>query len=66
MTHQVIEVIVQPNGETKIKTRGFVGSSCKQASQFLETALGVTSAEQLTSEFHQMAENSQSLQQGGQ
>ena len=65
MSHQVIEVIVMPNGQTKIQTQGFVGSSCKQASLFLETALGISSAEQLTSEFYQTENCSQSLRQGG-
>lgn len=62
---KIIEVIVQPNGETKIETKGFAGSSCKEASRFLEQALGLRTAEQLTAEFHQPAGQQQSLQQGG-
>ena len=65
MTNHVIEVIVLPNGETKIETRGFVGSSCKQASQFLEKALGVQAGEQLTAEFHQAAPTQQTQRQNG-
>jgi hypothetical protein len=64
MTNQVIEVIVLPNGETKLETRGFVGSSCKQASQFLEQALGMRVQEQPTAEFYQTTATEQLLRQG--
>ena len=50
-----IEVIVQPNGQTKIQTKGFTGTTCRQASQFLEQVMGSTTSEQLTAEFHQSA-----------
>ena len=33
---QTIEVIVSPTGETKIETKGFIGSSCRDASRFIE------------------------------
>jgi hypothetical protein len=62
---KTIVVIVQPNGETKIKTKGFSGSTCKDASRFLEQALGVASSDQMTAEFHQQAPQQQSQQQGG-
>lgn len=65
MTSQIIEVIVKPNGETKIETHGFAGSSCRQASAFLEAALGNRTSEQLTAEFHQTESTNQSLHQGG-
>ena len=65
MTQQIIEVIVSPQGETRVETKGFVGSSCRQASQFLEQALGVQSSEQLTAEFYQQEAAQQRLQQGG-
>ena len=65
MTDRTIEVIVSPNGETKIETRGFAGSSCQQASRFLEEALGTRAAEQLTAEFYLPALQSQPLQQRG-
>ena len=51
MTQQIIEVIVSPQGEARVEAKGFVGSSCRQASQFLEQALGVQSSEQLTAAF---------------
>jgi hypothetical protein len=65
MTSQIIEVIVSPQGETRVETRGFVGSSCRQASQFLEHALGTTANEKLTAEFFQQEAAQNHLQQGG-
>lgn len=47
-----IELIVSPSGETKLETRGFQGETCREASRFLETALGQAASEQLTAEFH--------------
>ncbi len=48
-----IEIIVSPAGEPRVETRGFTGSSCRDASRFIEEALGQRTGEQLTSEFHQ-------------
>jgi hypothetical protein len=50
---QTIEIIVTSAGKTTVQTRGFKGSSCRDASLFLEQALGQRTAEQLTAEFHQ-------------
>ena len=50
---KVIEIIVSPKGETTVTTKGFAGSSCREASKFLEQALGQQTSEQLTAEFHQ-------------
>jgi hypothetical protein len=52
---QIIEVIVSPTGETKVETRGFSGPSCRDASRFVEEALGQRVSEQLTAEFHATA-----------
>lgn len=52
-TLKTIEVVVAPNGTTRVETRGFSGASCQEASRFLEQALGRTTAEQRTAEFHQ-------------
>lgn len=49
---KTIEIIIAPNGETKIETRGFTGVSCRDVSQFIEQALGQPVSEQLTAEFH--------------
>ena len=50
---QTIEVIVTPDGQTKVETKGFQGDSCRDASRFIEEALGGRLSEQLTAEFHQ-------------
>ncbi|MEQ8788671.1 MAG: DUF2997 domain-containing protein [Pirellulaceae bacterium] len=52
---KIIEIVVSPTGETKIETKGFAGAECREASRFLETALGKQTAEQLTAEFHQVS-----------
>ncbi len=65
MTQPIIEVFVSPQGETRVETKGFAGSSCRQASQFLEQALGAQASEQLTAEFYQQEAVKQCLQQGG-
>ena len=60
---RTIEIVVSPTGQTQVQTKGFVGSECRQASQFIEQALGQRTGEQLTSEFHQQANQQQSNQQ---
>ena len=42
-----IELIVSPDGSSRVETHGFVGSQCQQASRFLELALGQKKSEQL-------------------
>ena len=61
--NRTIEIVVSPNGQTQVQTKGFVGSECRQASQFIEQALGTRTQEQLTAEFHQQADQQQSHQQ---
>jgi len=61
---KTIEIIVSPKGETTVTTKGFAGSSCREASQFIETALGQRNSEQLTAEFHQQVPQQQLSQQG--
>ncbi len=50
---KTIEITVSPEGKTTVQTRGFAGSSCRDASKFLEQALGQRTSEELTAEFHQ-------------
>ena len=61
---RTIEITVSPEGATSIKTTGFTGSSCKDATRDLERALGVTGREQLTPEFFQQASAGEQLRQG--
>lgn len=57
---KIVEVIVSPSGETRVQTKGFFGSGCRDASRFVEEALGQRIGEQLTSEFHQSTSLKQS------
>ena len=65
MKSQTIEVVISPQGETRVETKGFAGSSCRQASQFLEQALGTAANEKLTAEFYQQEAAQNRIQQGG-
>jgi hypothetical protein len=56
---RIIEVIVNPKGETTVQTKGYAGSDCLQASKFLEQALGVVSQQQHTAEFYEVSNSTQ-------
>jgi hypothetical protein len=60
---KVIEITVDPKGGTKVETKGFTGAECREASRFVEQALGARTAEQLTAEFYQAQEARQHLRQ---
>ncbi len=60
---KVIEITVDPKGEATVQTRGFAGSECREASRFVEQALGQKTAEILTPEFYQGQQADQSLKQ---
>jgi hypothetical protein len=60
---KTIEIIFGPKGETTVQTKGFSGGECKEASKFVEQALGQQTAETLTAEFHQGQTTSQDLRQ---
>lgn len=61
--NKIIEIIVSPTGETRVETKGFTGNSCREASRFLERALGTRTAEHFTAEFHHTEQTSQKVQQ---
>jgi len=60
---KTIEITVSASGETKVETRGFTGPECREASRFVEQALGRKTAETLTAEFHQGQQACQELRQ---
>ena len=61
---KIIEITVTADGESKVETSGFIGAECRDASRFIEQALGVTKREKLKSEFHQsQCSNSQRTRQ---
>ena len=64
MTQKRIEITVSPEGATSIKTTGFSGSSCKDATRDLEKALGVAGRESLLPEFYNQTRTGEQLRQG--
>ena len=50
--NKIIEIIITPDGKTTVETKGFVGASCRDASKFIEEALGESTGEQRTAEFY--------------
>ena len=61
---KTIEIVVAPDGQTRVETRGFNGSECRQVSQFIEQALGQQTDELLKAEFYQTASSEQRVQEG--
>lgn len=49
-----IEILFGPNGERIIETFGFTGPECKQASAFIENALGRSRDTIVKAEWHAM------------
>ncbi len=61
--NKTIEITIGPKGDTKVETKGFSGGECRDASKFVEQALGQRTAETLTAEFHQGQQTGQDLRQ---
>ena len=60
-----IEIVISPDGQTRLETKGFAGRSCQEASRFLERALGRSESDQRTSEFYrQRTDQAQHLEEG--
>ena len=62
-TKKIVRVIVGPRGETRVETKGFSGGECREASRFLEQALGQPVGEQFTAEFYQAQSTEQQIRQ---
>ena len=60
---KMIEITIDSKGQSKVETRGFTGSECREASKFLEQALGQRIDEKLTAEFYQAQSSEQQLKQ---
>ena len=60
---RTIEIVVSATGETNVTTKGFSGASCRDASRFIEQALGQQISDSLTAEFHQTETNEQAIRQ---
>ena len=64
MSEKKIEITVSPEGAVSIKTSGFTGSSCKDATRDIERALGVAGRESLLPEYFQQQAGRSQIQQG--
>jgi hypothetical protein len=53
MSEKKIEITVSTEGAVNIKTSGFTGSSCRDATRDIERALGVSGTEHLLPEYFQ-------------
>ena len=60
---KIIEITVDAKGQAKVETRGFTGGDCREASKFIEQALGQGVDEKLTAEFYQSQASNQQLKQ---
>ncbi|QEH32085.1 hypothetical protein OJF2_05540 [Aquisphaera giovannonii] len=49
---KTIEITVDAKGNATVAIRGFAGPECREASRFLERALGPTATERLTAEYY--------------
>lgn len=61
---KTIEITVDPEGGVAVKTKGFTGSTCKDASRFIEQALGQAGTEKLLPEYFQQVGASGQIRQG--
>ena len=61
---KTIEIIIAPDGQSRVETKGFTSSECRQASQFIERALGQQTNELLKAEFYQTASSQEHVQEG--
>jgi hypothetical protein len=61
---KTIEITVSPEGAVNIKTAGFTGSSCRDATRDIERALGVAGREHLLPDFYNQTSAGQQVQQG--
>ena len=60
-----IEIVVDTKGQSKVQTKGFAGSTCVEASKFIEQALGQRTEMRMTPEFfHAQVNQSQNAANG--
>jgi hypothetical protein len=64
MREKTIQITVSPEGAVSIKTSGFTGSSCKDATRDIERALGVSGREHLLPEYFNQTSTGEQIQQG--
>ena len=64
MSEKTITITVSPEGSVSIKTAGFTGSSCRDATRDLERALGASGREHLLPEYFNQTSTGEQLRQG--
>jgi len=52
---KTIEVVIDQNADVTVSTSGFVGAECKKATADLERALGKTTKDTVTADYHKRA-----------
>jgi len=57
---QLIRMNFKPTGQVVIKSEGYSGEDCRAATKPYEDALGLKQAEDLTQEYYQVREETQS------
>jgi len=62
--NRTIEIIVSPDGKSRVETKGFSGGECRAASRFVEQALGRQVNEQLTAEFYVSQSEQEQVREG--
>lgn len=57
---KTIRIVVAPDGQTTLQTRGFAGQACRESSRLLERALGVRLSDHPTAEARQAGRTEES------
>jgi hypothetical protein len=60
---KTIEITVDERGRVTVETKGFAGSSCREASWIVKEALGTRTSERTTAEFQEGQETREDLHQ---
>jgi hypothetical protein len=60
---RIIQIIIDPAGQTHIETQGFAGASCREASKRLEEAMGIVKSDTPTVELYQQTTSQVAMQQ---
>jgi hypothetical protein len=60
-----IAITVDPEGRARVETHGYAGPACREASRYLERALGLPARETLTAAFHQRQADREHLREPG-
>ncbi len=62
-TARTIEVLVSPAGEITVEAEGYTGSSCEEATRFLEEALGLPGGRTRKAEFYRREQRNNNTRQ---